>query len=224
MSFINAIRPQDVEDAQENASWYGGCASAPRIYAYVGNDPLNAMDPDGLWQVTVSGGYRLLGGSFTFGLNSGQWNVGAWLGVGAGFSARINPYDTGLTSPGFNASVKGQANYNLGTNGGGGFGLQHSFTSGDTTYNGSYSFGGGVNVQGSISETGDTHVAPTLGTGSSTFLGVGGTWASTPTQPAQIAPLPLDPSGTATPVQSASQNIIDGSQSTSTGNSGGVTK
>jgi hypothetical protein len=47
MSFISAIRPQDVEYAQENASRYGECASARRFYAYVENDPLNATDPSG---------------------------------------------------------------------------------------------------------------------------------------------------------------------------------
>jgi len=63
MSFINAIRPQDVEDAQENASWYGGCASAPRIYSYVNNDPLNLTDPLGLCdnpQGCGGGGSQLL--------------------------------------------------------------------------------------------------------------------------------------------------------------------
>ena len=72
-----------------------GQAGGVNLYAYTGNDPLNGTDPDGLWQATISGGYLGVGGSFTFGYNSGQWNLGAWLGVGAGISARINPFDTG---------------------------------------------------------------------------------------------------------------------------------
>lgn len=48
MSFVTAIRPQAIEDAQENASWYGECVSARRFYAYVANDPLNLADPRGL--------------------------------------------------------------------------------------------------------------------------------------------------------------------------------
>jgi len=47
MSHISGIRPQDIEMPGENLSWYGEGASAPRIYAYVGNDPLNNVDPSG---------------------------------------------------------------------------------------------------------------------------------------------------------------------------------
>ena len=47
MSYISEIRLQAVDDAQENRSWYGEPASAPRIYAYVNNDPLNNVDPSG---------------------------------------------------------------------------------------------------------------------------------------------------------------------------------
>jgi hypothetical protein len=164
------------------------------IYAYVGNDPLNNVDPLGLWQVVVSGGYLGFGGSFTFGYNSGQWNVGAWIGVGTGISARINPYDSGASTPGPNVSAKGQANYSVGTFGGGGFGLQASSTTGTQTYNGSFSTGLGTNVSGSISSTGDVHFAPTLWIGSSAFLGVGGTWTSAP---AQTAPAASSPTTTA---------------------------
>ena len=45
--YISGIRLQTVDDAQENASWYGEPASEPRIYAYVQNDPLNNTDPSG---------------------------------------------------------------------------------------------------------------------------------------------------------------------------------
>jgi hypothetical protein len=48
MSYISKIRPQAAEDTQENGSWYGECASGRRIYAYVGNDPINRVDPTGL--------------------------------------------------------------------------------------------------------------------------------------------------------------------------------
>ena len=106
-------------------------------------------------------------------------------GVGAGFSARLNPFDTGVVAtPGFDFSVRGQANYNLGTLGGGGFGLQHSFTSGTDTANGSFSVGLGSNVSGTISVLNDNTIGgwtagPTWGVGTSVFGGIGGTWAST---------------------------------------------
>ena len=48
MSYISGIRPQAVDDAKENASWYGECAAGAKFYAYVGNDPLNRVDPSGL--------------------------------------------------------------------------------------------------------------------------------------------------------------------------------
>jgi len=47
MSHISGIRPQDIEMPGENLSWYGEGASAPRIYTYVDNDPLNGTDPSG---------------------------------------------------------------------------------------------------------------------------------------------------------------------------------
>ena len=72
-----------------------GYRGGSNLYAYVGNDPLNQIDPLGLWQVTISGGLEI-GGAVTFGYNSGQWNVGAWGGVGVGFAVRVNPSDAGL--------------------------------------------------------------------------------------------------------------------------------
>ncbi|MDB5403804.1 MAG: type secretion protein ImpA [Rhodopila sp.] len=65
MSYIGRIRLQAVDDAQENASWYGEGVSAARIYAYVGNDPLKLTDPSGLYfgidDLLFSGGGALLG-------------------------------------------------------------------------------------------------------------------------------------------------------------------
>jgi hypothetical protein len=65
MSYIGRIRLQAVDDAQENASWYGEGVSAARIYAYVSNDPLNLTDPSGLYfgidDLLFSGGGALLG-------------------------------------------------------------------------------------------------------------------------------------------------------------------
>ena len=87
------------------------------FYVYVGNYPLNYVDPVGLWQLTISGG-RGIGGSVTLGYNWGQWSVGAWLGVGEGLSVRLNPLNTGPQEPGFQPSIKTQYASNLGLLGG----------------------------------------------------------------------------------------------------------
>ena len=159
-----------------------GTGNRVNLYVYANNDPLDATDPSGLWQLTISGGYSLVGGSFTLGYNSGQWSVGGWLGVGAGLSARFNPFDSGPASSGFDVSAKGQANYTLGQFGGGGFGLTHSFDTGTNTVNGSFSIGLGSNVSGTLSLQNDSVTgwtgAPTWGVGSSVFAGVGGVWTS----------------------------------------------
>ena len=89
-----------------------GYAGGANLYAYVGNDPLNATDPLGLWQITVSGGYGLFG-SLTFGYNSGQFNLGAAVGAGVGLSAAYNPSDTGLQAPGYSTSIQGQGEVGL---------------------------------------------------------------------------------------------------------------
>jgi rare lipoprotein A (peptidoglycan hydrolase) len=69
MSYISEIRPQVAEHAQENASWYGECASGRRIYAYVQNDPLNLTDPSGLCAQSGCGNadpnYQVIGSGIT---------------------------------------------------------------------------------------------------------------------------------------------------------------
>jgi hypothetical protein len=96
-------------------------AQGPNLYEYVRNDPTNAFDPLGLWQFTISGG-GILGGSFTFGNNggsnwfNGQWNVGAYVGVGEGLSANLDPNDTGCHKVGSDKSLRGEGVFGLGEN------------------------------------------------------------------------------------------------------------
>ena len=77
---------------------YDELASGATIYAYVGNDPLSYTDPLGLWQFTLAITLDPLeigpGGMLTFGYNSGQFNIGGWLGASAGDSASLNLNDT----------------------------------------------------------------------------------------------------------------------------------
>jgi len=68
------------------------------LYDYVGNDPINLNDPLGLWQVTLSFGFELMG-QITFGSNDGRWNGGFGIGVGEGFSVEVNPEDEDPNAP-----------------------------------------------------------------------------------------------------------------------------
>ena len=63
------------------------------LYGYVGNDPVNLVDPLGLWQFTFSAGAGI-GMTTTFGYNSGQANFGSYVGYGAGMSFRFQPEDS----------------------------------------------------------------------------------------------------------------------------------
>jgi RHS repeat-associated protein len=74
------------------------------LYGYVMADPVNFIDPIGLWSFSV-GGYSPfsgLGGGINFGVNpDGSWFAGVWGGggIGGGFG-----FDPDGTSPGYNPS------------------------------------------------------------------------------------------------------------------------
>jgi RHS repeat-associated protein len=91
------------------------------LYGYVGNDPVNAIDPLGLWQFTI-GGAIYLGGIVSFGHNSGRWNLDITAGGGIGGMIGLNPNDSGPSNmQGFamKLGIKGQARVDLGLLGGG---------------------------------------------------------------------------------------------------------
>ncbi len=74
------------------------------LYGYVGNNPISEFDELGLWQFTIYGG-EILGGYFTIGKNSGQWNFGARIGVGGGLSASLDVKDSGCRPEGLGAAI-----------------------------------------------------------------------------------------------------------------------
>ena len=91
------------------------------LYGYVGNNPVNAIDPRGLWQFTI-GGAIYLGGIVSFGHNSGRWNLDITAGGGIGGMIGLNPNDSGPSNmQGFamKLGIKGQARVDLGLLGGG---------------------------------------------------------------------------------------------------------
>ena len=85
--------------SRETALRYDGLASGATVYAYVGGDPLDRIDPYGLWQFTITGDLGL-GALVTFGYNSGQFNIGAYVGLGEGASGSLNLDDSGCHQSG----------------------------------------------------------------------------------------------------------------------------
>ena len=81
------IRPQALEASSKNALPYDDGSSGAIIYAYVGGNPLNRIDPLGLWSFTY-GQYYGVGWQVTFGNDNGNGfmtgRVG--FGLGAGYS------------------------------------------------------------------------------------------------------------------------------------------
>ncbi len=64
------------------------------LYGYVGNNPIDFVDPLGLWQVTIGGGWGIAG-EISFGYNSGRANISGTIGVGGGLAGSYNPNDSG---------------------------------------------------------------------------------------------------------------------------------
>jgi RHS repeat-associated protein len=112
------------------------------LYGYVGNSPINSVDPLGLWQITVSLAY-IGGGQVTFGNNggstifNGQWNGGLKVGGGAGLSISVDASDSGCREQGpwFAGNASGSI-------GGAGYGTNASYDYDGGKHEGTLSYGG----------------------------------------------------------------------------------
>jgi hypothetical protein len=92
-----------------------GEAGGLNLYAYVGNNPVGRIDPQGLWQFTIGGGY-FFGGIITFGNNGGQWNAGVTVGGGEGLFFNVDPHDSGCHKKGRYWGINGEGDIGLGAN------------------------------------------------------------------------------------------------------------
>ena len=78
------------------------------LYGYVLNDPVNSIDPLGLWQITIGGGWGIAG-YVTFGKNDEHWNLGGGIGFGLGLGGSYNPDKSDPNTP------TASGNYNNGS-------------------------------------------------------------------------------------------------------------
>ena len=80
-------------------------AGGLNVYAYVGGNPMNALDPDGLWSVSIQA-YGGLGGSLTLGWSVGNGIFGSLqAGVGLGGGASFDPLGLLCTYSQTNGSI-----------------------------------------------------------------------------------------------------------------------
>ncbi len=154
-----------------------------RIGLFVANNPINQVDPLGLWQFTIGGGW--LGGLLiTFGNNggsnwhNGQWNTGVYGGEGGGLYWDFNASDSGCHNKGIDPGWKAKgglgdvlnAEYNAEGD------LYEISGSVSHSYEGTgmdVNYGFTLNGEGLSSE--GPSLTPTSGWGAGEFVGIGGT-------------------------------------------------
>ncbi|HET7313097.1 RHS repeat-associated core domain-containing protein [Salinisphaera sp.] len=184
--YSNGFRNYDPETGRYLEPDPMGLVGGINPYRYVGDNPLQYIDPLGLWQLTIAGGIGY-GGLVTIGNNGGQWSVGGYIGVGEGFSVSLDPQDSGVHASGFEPGNRGEGVIGLGPN-------VHAFTN----VGPSHSFAGiSGSVPGTPLELGASvkngHAVPpdySFGFGESGFIGTGGNFYFNPPSPEVNPSLP----------------------------------
>ncbi|MBP5761172.1 MAG: RHS repeat-associated core domain-containing protein [Verrucomicrobia bacterium] len=71
-----------------------GISGGLNLYTFCGNDPVNFIDPDGLWTFTIGAGIGKFAFKITIGENYGQKSLKINYGIGLGLDITFDPVET----------------------------------------------------------------------------------------------------------------------------------